>query len=519
MFSNRPRPVVLVIMDGVGVAPPGPGNAVKLAKTPNLDSYWPNYAHGYLHASGGAVGLPHGTKGNSEVGHMNIGAGRVVFQELPRINTSITNMSFYDNQSLKKAADHVKQNGGKLHIMGLTSTGNVHSSLEHAFALIKLCENEELPEDKVFFHAFTDGRDSSPTSSKVYLEQIEGELKRRGVGRIASVMGRYYAMDRDTRWERTEKAYDALVMGKGNLLKDWRDGIDRSYAEKRTDEFIEPIVITEDGTNPITKIASGDAVIFFNYRADRAKQITRAFIQDDFEYFERGPKLQNLVYVGMTLYDKNFKMLAAFPPENVQMTMGRLMSDNGYRQLRIAESEKFPHVTYFFNGGILEQFPGEDRIEIPSPKVATYDKMPEMSAYKVTETLTERIMMDIYDFILVNLANGDMVGHTGVIDAGVKAVEVVDECLGKIVNAALLKGGEVFVTADHGNCEQMINLQTGEVDTEHTTNPVPFLHITNNPNPRELSFGILSDIVPTMLSRMGVQKPSIMTGRNLLSQA
>lgn len=516
MFSDRPRPVVLIIIDGIGVAPPGPGNAVTQARTDNLNGYWAAYPHGYLHASGSAVGLPHGVKGNSEVGHMNIGAGKVVFQELPKINNSITNQSFYQNKNILKVIEHAKTNGGRIHVMGCTSTGNIHSSLEHAFAIIKMLEMQGIDNNKVFFHAFTDGRDSSPKSSQIYLEQIDSELKRRKSGRIASVCGRYYAMDRDLRWERTEKAYRIIAEANGPTSKSWKDVVEKSYMHGQTDEFIEPTIILDENGQTHGGVASGDGVIFFNYRSDRAKQITRAFIEPDFKGFVRNKIISNLEYLGMTHYDSHFNMLAAFPPENLAITLGRVLAENGLRQLRIAESEKFPHVTYFFNGGRLAQFPGEDRIEIPSPKVATYDLKPEMSAYEVTRVLVERINMEIYDFILLNLANGDMVGHTGVLDSGIKAVEVVDDCLGKIVNTTLSRGGELFITADHGNVEEMINLETGEVNTEHTTNPVPFIHITKDPDPREIQFGILSDIAPTILERLQIQKPSVMTGRNLI---
>ncbi len=515
---KRPKPILLMILDGLGVAPPGPGNAVTLAKTPALDSYWFKYPHCYLHASGSAVGLPSGINGNSEVGHTNIGAGKVVFQELPRINRAIENKSFYHNRSLLKAVEHIKKTGGKLHLIGLISRGNVHSSMNHAFACIDLCRKNGVEQGKLFLHVFTDGRDTPPKSSTAYIEEIEAECQRNNIGEIASIIGRFFPMDRDERWDRIKLAYELLTLGEGKGYKNWREAIQDAYNIGETDEYIEPKVIQDDDGEPKAKIEKNDAVIFFNFRTDRAIQLTKAFIQDDFKGWDRGEKIENLLFVGMNEYEKGIPELAAFPPEDIKLPIGRIVSEAGMRQLRIAESEKFPHVTYFMNGGNNIPYDGEDRIEIPSPKdVTTYDQKPEMSIYEVTETVNKKIMSKEYDFIVINFANPDMVGHTGVLDAAVEAVEVTDKCLKKVVDTTLMMGGAMIVIADHGNIEEMINLQTGKVDTEHSTNPVPFIFISKNVKRRELSLGILADVAPTILAVMGIRKPSTMTGRNLLA--
>jgi len=514
---KRPKPFVLMILDGLGVAPPGPGNAVTLANTPNLDKYWYRYPHCYLHASGSAVGLPSGTNGNSEVGHMNIGAGKVIFQELPRIDNAIENKTFFQNQVLLQATQHVKNTGGNLHIMGLVSRGRVHSSLTHAFACIELCKLQGIPGEKVFIHVITDGRDTPPKSAQTYIEEIEAECERQRVGRIASLIGRFYAMDRDERWDRTKLAYDLLVHGKGATFPNWKKALEKAYAQNEIDEYIEPKVIVDSNKKPLATVTSDDALIYFNYRPDRATQITKAFVLDDFKGWERSKKVENIVYVGMNEYEDELPKLAAFPPEDVSLPLGRILSEAGMRQLRISESEKFPHVTYFINGGNEIPYQEEERIEIPSPRdVATYDKKPQMSIYEVTNILLSKIREQSYDFIISNFANPDMVAHTGVIDATVKAVEVTDKCVGKVVDSTLSFGGAVVITADHGNTEELINLQTGKVDTEHSTNPVPFIFIARDLQGRELHFGILGDIAPTILSVLGIQKPSSMTGRNLL---
>ncbi len=513
MFK-RPKPLVLIILDGLGVAPPGPGNAVSLAKTPTLDKYWPKYPHGHLHASGLHVGLPNGVDGNSEVGHMNIGAGKVVFQELPRIDSSIDNETFYDNQALKEAFKRNKE-GKKVHIMGCVGSGQVHSSYGHLSAILEMAKQEKVDGSRLFMHVFTDGRDSPPQSAEKHLERLEIDLKRIGGARIASIVGRYFAMDRDERWERTKKAYDLLVSGVGKPVKHWKDALSDSYGRSVYDEYLEPYVVTT-GNAPLTKIEAGDAIIFFNFRADRAVQITRAFEDKKFPGWQRD-MIKDLYFVGLTNYEKGFPKNVAFPPDKIIAPLGKVLADNGLRQLRIAESEKYPHVTYFINGGNQIQYPGEDHIEVPSPKdVATYDQKPEMSAYPVTDLLIQKIDEDYYDVIITNFANPDMVAHTGVLDASVKAVEITDECMGRIIEKTLSKNGAVVITADHGNCEELIDPQTGNIDTKHSTNPVPVMIIKDGLDGREFPFGILADVTPTILALLGIPKPIEMTGRDLL---
>ncbi len=515
--KSKLNPLILVVIDGLGVAPPGQGNAVTMANTPNLDKLWPQYPHTYLQAAGTNVGLPHGTDGNSEVGHINIGAGKVVFQDLPRIDNSITKGDFYENTKLLGAIKHVKATGGKLHIMGLVGSGEVHSSISHLFSLLKMVALNGLSRDDLLVHVFTDGRDSPPKSALDLLDQLEAELSRRRVGRIASLIGRYHAMDRDERWDRTQKAYDLIVSAKGTKYKHWSEALKDNYAKQNYDEVLDAVVIP-DGQGNVHSVQSGDAIIFLNFRPDRAVQLTRAFEEQKFPGFER-PLLENLYFVGMTDYEKNFPKNVAFPPENITNPIGKIISAQGLPQLRISESEKFPHVTYFLNGGQEEIYPGEDRIEVPSPKdVATYDQKPEMSTYEVTDILIEKIASGNYSFIVVNFANADMVAHTGVLDASVKAVEVVDECIGKIVEATLKAKGNMIITADHGNAEELIDLRTGEIDTKHSINPVPFMLIGNDyRDGRELPVGNLADIAPTMLHILGIEKPLEMSGRNLLS--
>lgn len=510
---ERPKPLVIVFMDGVGVAPPGPGNAVSLAKTPNLDALWPKYPHTYLHASGLNVGLPHGVDGNSEVGHMNLGAGKVVFQELPRIDNAINTGSFFKNQLLIDALN--KSHDNKVHIMGLVGTGQVHSSYGHLVALLEMAAKVGANGDNVFVHVFTDGRDSPPQSAKKLLDRLETEMKRLNVGRIASLVGRYYAMDRDERWERTKIAYDMIVEGKGKMVKNWQEAIDDSYKQKKFDEYLEAYVIARGG-DALAKVGPGDAVIFSNYRADRAVEITRAFEDENFPGWPR-EIVKDMLFVGLSNYEKGFPLKPAFPPERITSPIGKVFSENGLRQLRIAESEKFPHVTYFVNGGNQVQYPGEDRIEVPSPKdVATYDQKPEMSSYLVTDILLKKLETGIYDVAMLNYANPDMVGHTGILDATIKGMEVLDECIGKLTEFLIPRGGALILTADHGNAEELIDLQTGNVDTKHSTNPVPLIIAKQGLEARELSFGILADVAPTVLGLLGIPKPAEMTGRNLL---
>jgi len=509
----RPKPLVMIFMDGVGIAPPGPGNAVSLANTPNLDKLWPAFPHGSLYAAGLSVGLPHGVDGNSEVGHLNLGAGKVVLQELPRIDNSIENGAFYNNEILIRAFEKTKTN--KLHIIGLLGAGQVHASYGHLVALMEMVKKTKAKPDKVFYHIFTDGRDSPPQSANKLFDKLDDDLRSNHAGRIASICGRYYAMDRDERWERTKKAYDMLVFGRGRTAKKWNEAIDNSYKDEKYDEYIEPCAIVEGG-KPVGVIESGDSVIFFNYRADRAVELTRAFEDTEFPGWQR-PILSDLMFVGMTNYEKGFPRIQAFPPEHIDNPLGRIVSANGLTQLRIAESEKFPHVTYFFNGGNQAQYPGEDRIEVPSPRdVATYDLKPEMSAIMVTEILLEKIRQNKYDVIIMNFANADMVGHTGVILSTIKGMEVIDKCIGKIFNEVVPKGGALIISSDHGNAEEMIDLQTGNVDTKHSTNPVPVIIAQRSLHPMELSVGILADVAPTALALIGIPKPPDMNGRNLL---
>lgn len=515
LFSKRKKPLVLIILDGLGVAPPGVGNAVSLSKTPGLDKLWPRFPHGYLNASSLYVGLPNGVDGNSEVGHMNIGAGKVLLQDLPRIDAAIDNGSFYENKALLDAINFGKKSN--IHIMGLIGNGHIHSSYGHLLAILEMLKRNNVDGNRVFLHLFTDGRDSSPTSGINILSKLEVELQRLALGKVASITGRYYGMDRDERWDRTKRAYDMMVSGVGIRTQNYIAEIQKSYDKNVTDEHLEPIVVVDSQSQPIGLVKSNDAVIFFNFREDRAVQITRAFEDVNFPGFQRD-LLSNLYFVGLTDYEKGFPKISAFPTENIANPIGKIISDHGLTQLRIAESEKFPHVTYFINGGNELQYPGEDRIEVPSPRdVITYDQKPEMSAELVTNILIEKINSNIYDFIIVNYANPDMVGHTGMIEPTIKAIEFTDHCVARVVAAVLAKDGAVVLTADHGNAEEMIDPQTGEADTKHSTNPVPFMVIANNLPPRELPFGILSDIAPTCLYLLNIEKPPDMTGRNLLT--
>ncbi len=510
------RPLLLIIMDGWGWREDIEGNAIRLAGTPNLDLLQKNYPFTLLKCAGEAVGLPEGQMGNSEVGHLNIGAGRIVYQELTRINMSIKDGSFYRNPVFLEAINSVKHSSGKLHLMGLLSDGGVHSHIEHLFALLKLAKDHGLAQ-KTFIHAFTDGRDTPPTSGIEYVRQLVAKIEELGSGKIATVSGRYYAMDRDKRWDRTALAYKAIVLGEGIKSKDPIEAIQSAYDQNETDEFIKPRVIFENET-PVATIEDGDAVIFFNFRADRVRQLTRALTDPNFNEFvrEKFPKLS--YFVCMTLYDEEFDLPIAFPPEIPKHIWGEEISLAGLYQLRIAETEKYAHVTYFFNGGEEEPFPLEERKLIPSPKeVPTYDLKPEMSAYEITKEVIERIKQKKYHFIVMNYANGDMVGHTGVLEAAIKAVKVVDECVGKVIEAFRnYIGGPIIVTADHGNCEMMIDPETGEPFTAHTANPVPFYLVDDRFKNAKLKEGILGDIAPTGLYLMGLSIPTEMTGKVLI---
>ncbi|KMT20800.1 2,3-bisphosphoglycerate-independent phosphoglycerate mutase [Clostridium cylindrosporum] len=503
---------MLLILDGYGIRNEEKGNAVVDAKKPNLDKYFNTYPKTFLNASGLSVGLPEGQMGNSEVGHLNIGAGRVIYQELTRINKEISEGGFFKNEALLKAIDYSRRNNSSIHLMGLLSDGGVHSHIDHLKALLKLCKEEGLT--KVYVHGFLDGRDVPPQSALEYVESLESYIKEVGVGSIATISGRYYAMDRDNRWERVQKAYDAMVKSEGPTFDSAAKAIESSYKDKVLDEFVVPSVIVKDGS-PVASISNKDSVIFFNFRPDRAREITRALTERNFDGFKSD--YIETYFVSMTQYDKSFKNLnIAYKPENIENTLGETLSKKGKRQLRIAETEKYAHVTFFFNGGVETPYQGEDRILVPSPKVATYDMQPEMSAGEVTERVLKEISEGIYDFILLNFANPDMVGHTGDLDAAIKAVETVDECTGKIVEAILQNGGAVYITADHGNAEQMIDPENGEAFTAHTINKVPFVVIgEGDVHLRE--DGKISDIAPTILNFMELDVPVEMTGESLLT--
>ncbi len=541
------QPVVLVILDGYGIAPPGPGNAIHLANPSNIKSLFFSYPNTSLSASGESVGLPAGEVGNTEVGHLNLGAGRIVYQDLPRINMSIADGSFYKNQAFRRCVEHVQKNGRKIHLMGLVGEGAVHSSIEHLYALLYFFKEQKI--NKVFIHAFTDGRDSPPKSAAGVIKRIEEKLIQNGVGKIATVSGRYYAMDRDHRWERTEKAYLCLTKGTGLKASSAIEAITNSYNSGKTDEFIDPTNIVVDD-KPLALIEDGDAVIFFNYRIDRPRQLTKAFVLDNFERdanelgsfdpyhekyykthlpktlpivsppFKRERKIENLFFVTMTEYEKGLPVDVAFPPITVHMPLGRVISERGLSQLRMAESEKERFVTIYFNGGQDMPFVGEERIITPSPNVPTYDLKPEMSAYEQTDILINKMREKKYAFILINYANPDMVGHTGNIQATTAAIKAVDTCIGKLVKESLILNYTLLITADHGNAEQKINPQTGEISTEHTASRVPFVAVSQSYQGRyiKLQSGILADVAPTVLALLGIPKPSDMTGRNLLEE-
>ena len=498
-------PTTLIIMDGFGLRTETEGNAVAAANTPRLDQFFQEYAHTELSASGLDVGLPAGQMGNSEVGHTNIGAGRVVFQDLPRISKSIDDGDFFQNPAYVHAMDACKEKRSALHLMGLLSNGGVHSHIDHLFALIQMAKDRGL--ERVYIHAFLDGRDVSPTSGVDYVTRTVEKCRELGVGKIATLMGRYYAMDRDKRWDRLERAYDAMVYGEGIQNPDPVSAIRESYQNGVTDEFVEPVVCDKEGT-----ISDNDAIIFFNYRPDRAREITRAFVDPAFDGFQR--EYFPVTYVCNTEYDATMpNVLVAFPRITIHNGLGEYLSKLGLTQLRIAETEKYAHVTFFFNGGVEAPYPGEDRVLVASPKVATYDLQPEMSAYEVTEKCVERIESGAYDVIILNFANCDMVGHTGNYDAAVKAVETVDECVGKVVDATLKMGGIAMITADHGNAEQMLQSDGVSPMTAHTTNPVPFILCGAG---NELREGRLADIAPTILDVMGLEKPEEMDGQSLI---
>ena len=503
------KTTMLMILDGFGINEKEEGNAVKLANTPNLKRILNQYPNTILHTSGLDVGLPEGQMGNSEVGHTNIGSGRIVYQELTRITKSIEDGDFFSIPELVTAIEECKKNNSKLHIMGLLSDGGVHSHQRHLFALLELAKRKDF--EDVYVHCFLDGRDTPPASAEGYLLELENKMKEKGVGKIATIMGRFYAMDRDKRWERIEKAYDALVKGEGEKFSSASSAIENSYQKEVFDEFVVPTVICNND-KPVATISENDSVIFFNFRPDRAREITRAIVDEEFEGFERQYFKTN--FVTFTNYDDTIKNVSiAFKKSEIKNTFGEYISKKGLTQLRIAETEKYAHVTFFFNGGEEKQYEGEDRILIPSPKVETYDLKPEMSAFEVTEKVVEAINSRKYDNIILNFANPDMVGHTGNVEAAIKALEALDECVQKVVEAIEANDGVLLITADHGNAEQMIDYKTGELHTAHTTNPVPLVLIGKEAKLKE---GRLADLAPTMLNLMGLDKPEEMTGESLI---
>ena len=503
--------VLLCIMDGWGISTNHPEfDATKLAHSVNVDKLEKEYPTISIHADGEFVGLPEGQMGNSEVGHLNLGAGRVVYQDLSKINRSIKDGSFFNNERFLMAVNHAKKNDSALHIFGLVSTGGVHSSLEHVMALIKLAAEQGLK--KVYVHAFLDGRDTPPQSACTYLEQVEAELKKYNLPKIATIIGRYYIMDRDNRWDRVEKGYNALLFGEGEKASSATEGVKASYARGDNDEFVLPTVIGGEES----RIHDNDAVIFFNYRPDRAREISKALNFSDFDGFDRKKVLKNICYVTMTSYNEDFTFPVAFPKERMVNILGDVLEANGIKQFRTAETEKYAHVTFFFNGGVDEPQAHETRVLVPSPKVATYDLQPEMSAPEVCENVLKAIKNPEYEFILVNFANPDMVGHTGVVEAAVKACKVVDECVGKIAEACKENNITMLLTADHGNSEVMVNPETGKPQTAHTTNKVPFVLINAPKDVQLKEDGALCNIAPTVLQLMGIQKPQEMDCESLI---
>lgn len=502
---------MLMILDGWGISENNEGNAEVIANTPNMDRIFKSYPNTKISASGLSVGLPEGQMGNSEVGHLNIGAGRVIYQELTRINREIELCNLYKNTTLLSAVENVKKCNSKLHLMGLLSDGGVHSHIDHLKALLKLAKDNGISE--VYVHGFLDGRDVPPASAKDYINEIEKYMAQEEIGEFATISGRYYAMDRDKRWERVNLAYNALIYGKGETAASAIEAVENSYKENKTDEFVLPTVILKNN-EPVANIKENDSVIFFNFRPDRAREITRAIVDEEFSGFER--EYFKTYYVTLTQYDKTIKNVkVAYSPESYNNTLGQYLSSLGLKQLRIAETEKYAHVTFFFNGGIEAPNEGEDRILIPSPKVATYDLKPEMSAYEVTEAVIKEIKEQKYDFIILNFANPDMVGHTGIMEAAIKAVETVDSCVGKVVDEVMKLNGCMIITADHGNVEEMVDAKTKEPQTAHTTNKVPLI-ILGKGDLKLQNDGILADIAPTMLDMVGLNIPEEMTGKSII---
>ena len=529
-ITQKPKPIVLCVLDGWGIAQDSRGNAITHASCKNINQLWFSFPHALLVTSGQSVGLPEGHVGNSEVGHINLGAGRIVFQDILRVNMSIADGTFYENDAFLKAIEHIGRYGSNIHLMGLTGLGSVHSDMEHIYALLRMIKKEHVPSSRIKLHIFTDGRDSPPTSAKIYLGSLESRLENSDLGQIASICGRYYAMDRDNRWERTAKAYYALLGNTKNASKSVSEVLEKSYGEGKTDEFIEPTIIVDPSGTPLGPISQNDAVIFFNYRPDRARQLTKAFILDKFDdptkstteinnFFSKKQKLEHLYFVTLTQYEKDLPVgNVAFKPESVTMPIARVFSERNARQLHIAETEKYAHVTYFFNGGRETAYTGEERILVNSPKVASYASAPQMSATEITKQLIKKINTKLYDFIVVNYANADMVAHTGNFNATVKAAQCIDANLGILSDTILSVGGGLIITSDHGNAEEMINLRTGEDDTEHNINPAPCIFVINElkGNSQQLPQGLLADVAPSILALLKIPKPSQMTGRNML---
>ncbi|GAA4075864.1 2,3-bisphosphoglycerate-independent phosphoglycerate mutase [Amphibacillus indicireducens] len=509
---SKDKLAALIILDGFAIRDEAKGNAVKQAKTPNFDRYWNQFPHNQLIASGEAVGLPDGQMGNSEVGHMNIGAGRIVYQSLTRLNLAIREGEFFENASLVKAMDHALTKNKALHIFGLLSDGGVHSHINHLFAILELAKAKGL--DQVYVHGFLDGRDVGQKSAKQYIEAAQAKMDELGVGQFATISGRYYSMDRDKRWDRVQKSYDAMVYNQGPTAQDPLAVVDEAYAVDVYDEFVVPTVMVDANDKPIAKIESEDAIIFYNFRPDRAIQISQAFANNDFEEFDRGAgAAKNILLVSMMKYSDTVNSEIAYPPVEMKNTVGEVLANNGLNQLRIAETEKYPHVTFFMSGGQEAEFKGEKRILINSPDVATYDLKPEMSAYEVTEALLKEIDEGNQNAIILNFANPDMVGHSGMLEPTIKAVEAVDECLGKVVDKILEKGGRAIITADHGNADEVVSLD-GTAMTAHTTNPVPVIVTQEGIELRD--GGILGDLAPTLLDLLDVDQPEDMTGQSLI---
>ncbi len=512
---SQDKLAALIILDGFALRDEEFGNAVKQANKPNFDRYWNTYPHSQLKASGEAVGLPEGQMGNSEVGHLNIGAGRIVYQSLTRVNLSIKEGEFFEKEAFLKSIEHAKKNNSALHLFGLLSDGGVHSHINHMFALLKLASDQGL--ERVYVHGFLDGRDVGPKTAEKYIKATEEKMKEYGVGQFATVSGRYYSMDRDKRWDRVKKAYDAMVYGEGPKYRSALEVIEDSYKNGIYDEFVIPSVIVDEAGEPVGKVQDGDSIIFYNFRPDRAIQISRTFANEDFHEFDRGPGVpKNLDFVMLTDFSETVDGYVAYKPVNLDNTIGEVLSQNGLKQLRIAETEKYPHVTFFMSGGREQEFPGEKRILIDSPKVATYDLKPEMSAYEVTDALLQELESeDRPNAIILNFANPDMVGHSGMLEPTIKAVEAVDECLGKVVDKILELGGHAIITADHGNSDEVVTLD-GKPMTAHTTNPVPVIVTKEGIELRD--GGILADLAPTLLDLLGVEKPKEMTGTSLIKK-